>query len=172
MNLRKLLALDRSFIWFSDGSTRYRMRKNNLLPEFGNSSGEAPRAQSEEGATASVQNPVFEKPRRELSFLGFKIQLPFSKPSLVRPEVRSPFPTPKPTLKGAIAFQTEVLENRKSHQANNLLNQVSVVRNDLNDSGVEILSLRRPPGPGKQAAGSLAAAEPTASTVQPEALTS
>ncbi len=39
---------------------------------------------------------------------------------------------------------------REKNAAEGLLSQVKVVRNDLNDAGVEVLPLRRPPAPGNQ----------------------
>lgn len=173
MNLRKLLALDPSFMESGDGTGRYRMTKHNLLPEFGNSGTEIPTVPGAEGPAsptqtqqASMEKSV-EKPRRGLNLLGFRIQLPFSKPALPRPEVKAPLPMLKPTLKGGIAFQTEAIEQRKCEQANQLLNQVTVVRNDLSDSGVDVLTLRRPPTPGKPGTPSgPSVAEPFVTTEQ------
>lgn len=178
MNLRKLLALDPSFMESGDGSGRYRMTKHNLLPEFGNSGTEIPALQGEEGPAfpappqkAAMKKPA-RQPRRSLNLLGFRIQLPFSKPPLLRPEVKTPVPAPKPTFKGGIAFKTESIEQRKSEQANQLLSQVTVVRNDLNDSGVDLLTLRRPATPGKPGATSgPAAADPLVTTEQIKAFT-
>ncbi len=150
MNLSKLLSLDRSFSSFGNGMNRYRMGKDNLLPEFGNGALQKP------GDSPALDSPVevsAPRPKRELYVLGFRIPLPFLKPLLTPFGVRMPSPGAKPSLQGGIALQTEVIANRKSNLATQLLSQVKVVRNDLANSGVEVLPLRRPPASEEKRVG-------------------
>ncbi len=126
------------------------MGKDNMLPEFGNGAVQKPGEGPVGDSRIKVSTPL---PRCELNVLGFRIPLPFAKPLLTPFGVRTSSPGAKPSQQGGIVFQTQAITNRKSLLATHLLSQVKVVRNDLANSGVEVLPLRRPCASGEKRVG-------------------
>ncbi len=147
----KLLALGRSVIGMSDGASRYRMSKDNLVPDFGNPSSPAPLVAEEvKPSDVSASEGKAEVgsmamgPRR--SFWGW-----FNLRSWLRnrreqrlEKVASQAAQSSGTCNPGLAFKTGTVGQRRAAQSGILLSQVRVVRNDLSDSGTEILALRRP----------------------------
>lgn len=147
----KLLALGRSVIGMSDGASRYRMSKDNLVPDFGNPSSPAPLVAEEakpsdvSASAGKAEVRIVEAGHRSsfLRWLNLRSWLRNRREGKLERVASQAVHDVGPCHPGA-AFKTGTVGQRRAAQSGILLSQVRVVRNDLSDSGTEILALRRP----------------------------
>ncbi len=131
MKTIELLAVTQSVKESKDGLSPYKMSREHLLPRFEAAAQSAPVAAPETVAPAEPELPIAP------AASGVSA-------AVVEPEKAKRFAGPATTLRQALAkknpFATSKPERRTPVQTELLLEQVKVVRNDLNDSDLELVA--------------------------------
>lgn len=163
MSLMRLLAATRSIVNVKDRLSPYEMRPQNLLPKFGHSESYARTAAVlEDEAAERDSGDALEMQEQSLPMktLEGETQVttqaePTPVPAVVaQPPIRAAYPqgrwtfwkqnqSPAPPPSGSGAVQGELA-----------LDLVKVVRNDLNDADLEVVSKPKPPKPPAEPAPS------------------
>ena len=155
MSLMRLLAATRSIVNVKDRLSPYEMRPQNLLPKFGHSESYARTAavlEDEAAERESGDAPETQEEPLHMKTLEGETQVatqaePTPAPVVAQPPVRAAYPHGRWTFWKQAQPQAPLPSGSGAVQGELALDLVKVVRNDLNDADLEVVSKPKPPKP-------------------------
>ena len=154
MSLMRLLAATRSIVNVKDRLSPYEMRQQNLLPKFGFSESTArtavledEAAESESGDAPETQEQPWHMKTLESETQGKPLAGLAPAPAVAKPPVRAAYPHGRWTFRKQPQPQAPLTSESGAVQGELALDLVKVVRNDLNDADLEVVSKPKPPSP-------------------------